>query len=1176
MKTQFSSYAGATEPFYVNYSEMVRKRGFALVAALMMMILLVIVAVALLSLSSISLRSTSMENAAKTAKSNARLAIFLALADLQKHVGVDQSVTADASILGDDVPRPSMVGVWASHQDTIAEAPSQSGPDYSDMKGDSNFKGWLVSKPLSDAVNETRNYGSSNAGSNSVPLYFEKEDGHQMNVDLVQIEGNSRNKGAYAWAVSQAATKASINTGGEFEDRYVNAPLQAPDRPNLELSKLAQQPEDGWDTRQSKVISIKQAILDPGYNLTKQAAADLSVEHTALSRGVLANVSKGGLKTDLSLGFEMNSNDFLGQWGDLTNPFTMGNGAERPLYDLDSGAATVMLPISYDIFTYRMRMDIGAPPTFNSLRSYYRMHKHMYLKGNAPTARQRFQTNKAYSTGAPRGSETSVNPVLDRVMLFFSITKEPIVGQGEVASLLVTPVVTLWNPYNVAIEADGYVVYPWMDMPVNIEVSTKDISGINSSKSGSSSLSRYWGRGQGEGWTNTQHGRQAEPYFYCKITNSGTRSVTTPVRLEPGEVKMFIPAEVQPNGATGSGVVDYNRTSPDRDPSRSLFLKPMGPNDSIPSNAGLRTSIRQPVGQPGTTEFVTDVNGNPLKEVQLWMQYMPHIYHYYVSLEDAKRIKEVRNYLPSENFPRITEVQNMKGQRSSDVQFTSAFIRANELPQVVGVLETFHRVAKTSTSAAGSDIGYTVNPRHRHTNYTISGSADMPSSHFATDLYPVQDMSLYAQTDPQTGRGFYGESNGPSTGKSVLPFFDIPRQPMMSLGAFQGADLSNSAFSTSSPLGNSWASPYVPITNVVKVLTNGTSQGANGSLTPKLKIYDQSYLLNAALWDNFYFSSIAPEVSLGSATTGDPYANDQGIANETKSIEDIVKDWIADPVHKPLRNTRHILYKGGVSDDDLAEKLLDPSGAREVAAHMLVDGSFNVNSTNVKAWAAMLASLRGQEFEINNNGTTHNPQKKTPVLRLSEPMGEANQTWNGFREVSDDDIEELAKAIVEEVRKRGPFQSLGEFVNRRLESSELGRKGALQAAIENAKLNKTAEVEQWTNRGYPEENNVSVRNTGVGTPGWITQADILTPLSPFITVRSDTFTIRAYGDARDASGKVIARAYCEAVVQRVPDFVDPSDKATEAIGNLSDINAKFGRKFEIVSIREISQKETEI
>ena len=77
-----------------------------------------------------------------------------------------------------------------------------------------------------------------------------------------------------------------------------------------------------------------------------------------------------------------------------------------------------------------------------------------------------------------------------------------------------------------------------------------------------------------------------------------------------------------------------------------------------------------------------------------------------------------------------------------------------------------------------------------------------------------------------------------------------------------------------------------------------------------------------------------------------------------------------------------------------------------------------------------------------------NAGKATPAPRFSLPTGQAGDPWNGFREITDLQIEALAKEIVVEVQARGPFQSLAEFVNRRVEDGELGLKGALQAAIE--------------------------------------------------------------------------------------------------------------------------------
>ena len=78
-----------------------RKTGFALVITLSLMILLTIIAVGLLSLSSISLRSASNSSAMAQARQNARMALMLAMGELQKYAGQDQRVTATANIAGD-------------------------------------------------------------------------------------------------------------------------------------------------------------------------------------------------------------------------------------------------------------------------------------------------------------------------------------------------------------------------------------------------------------------------------------------------------------------------------------------------------------------------------------------------------------------------------------------------------------------------------------------------------------------------------------------------------------------------------------------------------------------------------------------------------------------------------------------------------------------------------------------------------------------------------------------------------------------------------------------------------------------------------------------------------------------------------------------------------------------
>jgi hypothetical protein len=192
--------------------------------------------------------------------------------------------------------------------------------------------------------------------------------------------------------------------------------------------------------------------------------------------------------------------------------------------------------------------------------------------------------------------------------------------------------------------------------------------------------------------------------------------------------------------------------------------------------------------------------------------------------------------------------------------------------------------------------------------------------------------------------------------------------------------------------------------------------------------------------------------------------------------------------------------------------------------------------------------------------------------------------WLGFRELSDTEIRELAEAVVRQVKRRGPFRSLGEFVNRRRsEDVELARFGAIQAALEDPKVTINRDY-----RGAAREidaasiagTNYKFREAALGsrfqgTPAYINQADILTPIAPVIQARSDTFVIRGYGEARSANGlEITARAWCEAVVQRVPEYVDETDLPELAPALLrSQANRTFGRRFVIRSFRWLSGPE---
>jgi hypothetical protein len=81
-------------------------------------------------------------------------------------------------------------------------------------------------------------------------------------------------------------------------------------------------------------------------------------------------------------------------------------------------------------------------------------------------------------------------------------------------------------------------------------------------------------------------------------------------------------------------------------------------------------------------------------------------------------------------------------------------------------------------------------------------------------------------------------------------------------------------------------------------------------------------------------------------------------------------------------------------------------------------------------------------------------------------------------------------------------------------------------------------------------------------------------LGSVLTSRSDTFKIRVCGESRDPiTNEVNGIAWGEAIVQRLPEFVDTNMDAADA--DIHSLNSKenetFGRRFVIVDFHWISE-----
>jgi len=172
--------------------------------------------------------------------------------------------------------------------------------------------------------------------------------------------------------------------------------------------------------------------------------------------------------------------------------------------------------------------------------------------------------------------------------------------------------------------------------------------------------------------------------------------------------------------------------------------------------------------------------------------------------------------------------------------------------------------------------------------------------------------------------------------------------------------------------------------------------------------------------------------------------------------------------------------------------------------------------------------------------------------------------------------------------------SVSNFVNRKVGGNIITnhhKKGAVESALENMWVKDVLFRETGNSSGgvstdYSKHSplvpsTTENTNTARGIPGDVTQADVIRNLAPRLTARSDTFRIRAYGEVRDDNGTpadltddtIIASAMCEAVVQRIPGYVDDSDEPWDEGSDLSATNQKYGRRFEIRSFRWLDDDE---
>ena len=1194
------------------------QRGFSLIVTVVMMILLSVIAIGLLNLTAVTIRGVELSSERQRAQANARLALSMALGQLQKHLGPDQRVSAPSAILEErtSVEHPHWVGVWRTTQEDGSSyyvRDDQNG-GLRDLRAEQDWQ--AEEEVLSYLV--SGNEGGSTSDTFWEPFVAADQDegwvtlvgagslglegdliGDSVQVPTVPVEADGA-LGSYGFWVGDLGVKANIATTNPWieGEREVESFYGLMASQQAEVSALGSVPENRIEEIDPDLRARLASDLTANFVTRDKWVQSLWHDVTTWSQGVLSDTRDGGLKKNLTAYLEpANSGEDSGE-------------VEPSILDTDNLVGPRNAEhaewIEQDWESSRHQT---SAPTFGLLRDW--VQNSAGLKSDTQELRNS-ETVSIDSTDAGSRSAFANDEI---VMLTKQVRSDlkPVVVEGSMYSTFSYhlnprgfsktynvrfhqwPRVVLWNPYSVAVEVSPSV------MMLQLNSRNDFRTGIRIGSFETDVQWRSWGGGtrtpppeMGESITDSDN--YNDPY-------SGMRFFSLPSQvIGPGECLVYtakeaveydnqnilnneLSAEVAPDPSrnfyisstefdeddTGSGfdfeIVDY-------------FYNPIAGFDNQGDDA--RMIWKDATGQSSVGIF--DFDDLPqLSSVSCSLQYgagkEPR-----VAWNEDNRIPVEFTALQDPVVSQKPDVRSREGFRLRWFEEHPSNTGILNNPVGEGVFETaplanWNLRASYSLRSPWSNVGGDVGDELASGPWFFGA--------YTRDLY--DQLVGWDEQLPFFEEGLYrGNPFGPpQEGLLRNVLFDVPREEtgVLSLAQFQHAKLSELIWHPSYAVGNSLVDPRLGTEGVQGTAPSilETSEGGWGSEAigwsrdtersedrdewarfarfvmsdlpeDENLVYDLSFELNHTLWDEFFLSSGSRE-----------------------QRADFIEDG------KALPNGRMKPFREG--------DLEDVHDVDRAASALLLDGAFNVNSTSVEAWKALLSSSKGSILTNSENVLIPRyPQSDDGEYESGIHFADDQVAWAGQRSLSEAEIESLAIEIVEQVKARGPFLSLSDFVNRRLQAYETFEEdavmGPLQAAIENAGLNSNF-TERWeldndgelTDYNHPDNIKDATRisqtlkpnSKAWGAPGYLTQADVLQVIGPVLTARSDTFVIRCYGDSRDARGVVQAQAWCEAVVQRTPEPLAPDEEGLNP--DMENSNGKFGRKFMVRSLRWLSEEE---
>ncbi|WP_367872763.1 hypothetical protein [Luteolibacter sp. Populi] len=1175
-----------------------RVPGFALVATLTLLPLMALLVIGLLGISTISIRSSSAQRSMDEARANARLALQMAIGELQQHLGPDQRVSADGRLLG--AAHPHWVSVWRTTMDDGAPYITRDNDNggLKDLRAGSwDTKGQRIATLVSGNEGDLEYTGDSTGSSQGmVELISEnsptgKVAANRVEAPLVELMEGEEARGKYAWWVGDLGIKANVATRDATLRKSGSQwrPLQLAQDASWSAADNGGELDD--DIR-GKLVSTGELELAAGDARTAQEGYH---DFTTDSKGLLTDVRAGGWRKDLTAYLESSGSiDNLNYDGipsvgvkDTDNLVGPRNADAAGLEDA-TGAAPRFNRVSPNFGLLRdwaRRAGSTPPGDFKSAIELPQLTKGSGRQSNPVDLYER--------------SKNDLMPTLVEGSLYYSLSYYPDATTNAIAPygmrLHLYPRVALWNPYKFDLEVPNSMIYLHVNGKKKVDVTLKNGQHQN--------YTMFWGLGNG-----SVSGGAVQGSLFFRMTG---------VKIPPGETLVWSPRQSRRyDEAFFSNNILYPEAAPS--PSASFYQ-----DNRIDGTALFK--VYNPTDDP-------KIYDDRLQTVPTeWREFVP---------PKLPGDVQANGYTQADDYLMLWKP--LKGSANIDLNgfndlpqgsFVSCAYQYGDEDELPVEWSNLDPVPFPQSSKANASLGQVPDRRTRdgfrlrwfdeHPSNRIGSGSLARTPHFECSAIGTWNMrGTYSLRNPfnnvtDVAPHFFGIYtrdlfDGAVDWNSMMPrlengvyhgdpydqairfgnprvLFDLPRRgtEIASLGAFQHAKLSEFIWHPTYPLGNSLVDPRIGRLGTEPKRSqkinrdrggwNQDSIGYNmdGRSNPNTTIgvskedswaylarkllrdipesqtliYDLSYEVNHSMWDEFFLS------------TGTPAEKNAFLANPEKS---------------PLPNGR--LQVNPAAGEVVSDDLLD---FHRAASKLVLDGAFNVNSASPKAWEALLLSGAGGMYG-----------DKVAFPRIYDAKGDWDgkdptdeAAWSGQRLFTREEIRKLAEAIVIEVKDRGPFLSLADFVNRRLRDDETGDKGTLQAAIDRSGVNSSFEQE-WplTRTKLPDYNNedhiqdptrldqeLKPATVAWGAPGFLTQADLLQFIGPVLSARSDSFVIRAYGSSLPGKDGPPVEAWCEAVVQRTPAPVD---------GDSLGLNPRpgqgagdFGRKFEVVRFRWLKREE---